>query len=68
MIVPGEPRGAAFGWRAMGVPLGPAASPLVSGALAAVSMPGAYLVNAALALIGAAVLFFPARDLLRRRK
>ena len=52
----------------MGVQLGTAASPLVSGALAAASMSGAYLVNAALSLIGAAVLAFAARDLLMRRE
>jgi len=68
MIVPSETRGAAFGWLAMGVQLGTAASPLVSGALAAGSMSGAYLVNAALSLIGAAVLAFAARDLLMRRE
>jgi DHA1 family multidrug resistance protein-like MFS transporter len=68
MLVPGETRGAAFGWLAMGVQLGTATSPLVCGALAAISMPGAYLMNAALSLIGAAVLFFRARDLSRRRE
>ena len=67
MIVPAETRAAAFGWLAMGVQIGTASSPLLSGALAAVSLADAYLVDAALAMIGALVLVFGARDLLRRR-
>src|SRR5204862_236999 len=42
-LVPSEYRGAAFGWLALGVQIGAAASPLVTGALAAVSLPGAFL-------------------------
>jgi DHA1 family multidrug resistance protein-like MFS transporter len=57
-IVPGENRAAAFGWLALGVQVGTAASPLLTGALAAVSLPGAFLVYAAVALAGAAVLAF----------
>ena len=67
MIVPGETRGAAFGWLAMGVQIGTAASPLVTGALAAASLPGAFVLDAVLAWAGAAVLFFMARDLIARR-
>jgi MFS family permease len=68
MIVPSETRGAAFGWLALGVQIGTAASPLLTGALAAVSLAGAFLLNAGLALVAAAVLVFGARDLLRRRE
>jgi DHA1 family multidrug resistance protein-like MFS transporter len=64
-IVPGANRGAAFGWLAMGVQVGTAASPLVTGALAAVSLFGAYLVNGALAWVAAGVLLFGARGLRR---
>ena len=66
MIVPSESRGAAFGWLALGVQLGTAASPLVSGALAAASMPSAFLMDAGLAWVAVAVLLFGARDLLKR--
>lgn len=48
-MVPGDERGAAFGWLALGVQFGTAASPLVTGALAAVSLPGAYVFDGALA-------------------
>ena len=68
MIVPAESRGAAFGWLAMGVQIGTAASPLLTGALAAVSIPGAYFLDGALAWLGALVLLVFARDLLRRRE
>ena len=68
MIVPAETRGAAFGWLAMGVQIGTAASPLLTGALAAVSLPSAYVMNAGLAGIAAAVLIFGSRDLLGRRE
>ena len=68
MIVPAETRGAAFGWLALGVQVGTAASPLVIGAVAAVSFTNAYLLNAALAFGGAALLVFGARDLLHRRE
>jgi MFS family permease len=63
-IVPGENRGAAFGWLALGVQVGTAASPLVSGALAAVSLPGAYLFDGALAWAAAGLLALGTR---RRR-
>ncbi|OLC13166.1 MAG: hypothetical protein AUH29_13760 [Candidatus Rokubacteria bacterium 13_1_40CM_69_27] len=68
MIVPGEARGAAFGWLALGVQIGTAASPLLMGALAALNLAHAFLMDAALAWIAAAVLLFSARDLLRRRE
>lgn len=68
MIVPGETRGAAFGWLAMGVQIGTAASPLVTGGLAASSLGSAFLVNAGLAWLAAALLVFGARDLLARRE
>ena len=66
MIVPGESRGAAFGWLALGVQIGTAASPLMTGALAAGSLSSAFVMDAALALVAAAVLVFGARDLLSR--
>jgi DHA1 family multidrug resistance protein-like MFS transporter len=68
MIVPGESRGAAFGWLALGVQIGTAASPLTTGAIAAVSLPGAFLFCGALAWGAAALLLLGARDLLRRRQ
>ena len=64
-IVPSANRGAAFGWLAMGFQVGTAASPLVTGALAAVSLFGAYLVNGALAWAAAGLLAFGARGLRR---
>jgi MFS transporter, DHA1 family, multidrug resistance protein len=67
MIVPAEARGAAFGWLALGVQIGTAASPLLTGALAAASLPAAYLLDGGLAWLGALVLVLFARDLLRRR-
>jgi MFS family permease len=66
MIVPVETRGAAFGWLALGVRIGTAASPLLTDFIAAVSLTNAYLMNALLALAGAALLVFGARDLLDR--
>src|SRR5205823_13509950 len=63
MIVPAETRGAAFGWLALGVQVGTAASPLATGALAAVSLPSGFVVNGALAWAAAALLFFGARGL-----
>jgi DHA1 family multidrug resistance protein-like MFS transporter len=66
-VVPTEDRGAAFGWLALGVQVGTAASPLVTGALAAVSLPGAYLFDGGLAWVGAALLAFGARRLRSRR-
>ncbi|HYB44022.1 MAG TPA: MFS transporter [Candidatus Methylomirabilis sp.] len=67
VIVPGHNRAAAFGWLSLGVQIGTALSPLVMGALAAASLPGAFLFNGALAWAGAAVLLFGARGLLSRR-
>ena len=52
----------------MGVQIGTAASPLLTGALAAASLSGAFLLDAALAWTGAAVLFFTARDRVARRQ
>jgi MFS family permease len=57
-LVPSEHRGAAFGWLALGVQIGTAASPLVTGALAAVSLPGVYLFDGALAWVAAGLLAF----------
>src|SRR4029453_18661312 len=54
----GEQRGAAFGWLALGVQVGTAASPLVTGALAAISIPGVYLLDGALAALAAGLLAF----------
>jgi MFS transporter, DHA1 family, multidrug resistance protein len=65
-IVPSENRGAAFGWLAMGVQVGSAVSPLITGALAAASIPVAFLVDAGLVWIGAALLAFGARELRSR--
>jgi len=65
-IVPAEHRGAAFGWLGLGLQFGTAASPLVSGALAAVSLPGAFVFDGALAWVAAAVLVFGARGLRSR--
>jgi MFS transporter, DHA1 family, multidrug resistance protein len=67
-LVPPESRGAAFGWLALGVQIGTAASPLVTGALAAVSLSAAYLMDGGLAWVAAAVLLFTARELIRRRE
>jgi len=57
-LVPGEHRGSAFGWLALGVQIGTAASPLVTGALAAVSLPGAFLFAGGLAWVAAGLLAF----------
>jgi MFS transporter, DHA1 family, multidrug resistance protein len=68
MIVPAETRGAAFGWLALGVQIGTAASPLLNGWIAASSLPGAYLMNGVLAWLAAALLAFGARTLVDRRE
>ena len=68
MIVPGETRGAAFGWLALGVQIGTAASPITMGAIAAVSLPTAFVLSGVLAWVAAALLLLFARDLLRRRE
>jgi DHA1 family multidrug resistance protein-like MFS transporter len=57
-IVPAEHRGAAFGWLALGVQFGTAASPLAMGGLAAISLPGAYVLDGALAWVAAGLLAF----------
>jgi MFS transporter, DHA1 family, multidrug resistance protein len=57
-VVPGDQRGAAFGWLALGTQVGTAASPLVMGALAAISIPGAYLLDGALACLAFGLLAF----------
>jgi DHA1 family multidrug resistance protein-like MFS transporter len=64
-LVPSEHRGAAFGWLAFGLQFGTAASPLVMGALAAVSLTGAYLFDGGLAWLAAGLLAFGARGLRR---
>jgi DHA1 family multidrug resistance protein-like MFS transporter len=66
MIVPAEHRGAAFGWLGLGLQIGTAASPLASGAIAAVSIPGAFVFDGALAWLAAALLLFGARGLRSR--
>src|SRR5207249_3484076 len=66
-IVPAEHRGAAFGWLGLGLQIGTAGSPLASGALAAVSIPGAFVFDGALAWVAAALLLFGARGLRSRR-
>jgi DHA1 family multidrug resistance protein-like MFS transporter len=67
LIVPAVTRGAAFGWLALGVQVGTALSPLLNGWAAAASLPRAYLINAALAWLGAGLLLFFSRDLIKRR-
>jgi DHA1 family multidrug resistance protein-like MFS transporter len=67
LIVPAHARGAAFGWLALGVQIGTALSPLAMGALAAVSLRGAFVVDGALAWLAAGLLAFGARGLLTRR-
>ena len=68
MLVPGPARGAAFGWLAMGVQIGTAASPLITGLLAAVNLGAAYLMDAGLALVAAAVLVLGAREWVSQRQ
>ena len=68
LIVPSHSRGAAFGWLALGVQVGTAISPLAMGALAAVSLSGAFVASGGLAWLALGVLFFGARGLLRRRE
>jgi MFS family permease len=65
-IVPAEHRGTAFGWLGLGLQVGTAISPLVSGVLAAASIPGAYIFYGALAWAAAALLAFGARGLRSR--
>jgi MFS family permease len=67
MTVPSERRGAAFGWLSLGVQAGTAASPLVSGAVAAASLSGAFVLDGVLTWVAAGLLLFGARDLLTRR-
>ena len=64
---PRDDRGAAFGWLALGVQVGTAISPLATGALAAVSLPGAFVLSGIMAWVAAALLFFGSRGLLSRR-
>jgi MFS transporter, DHA1 family, multidrug resistance protein len=64
-LVPSERRGAAFGWLALSVQIGTAASPLASGGLAALSLPGAFLLDGALAWLAAGLLLIGARHLRR---
>jgi DHA1 family multidrug resistance protein-like MFS transporter len=65
-IVPAEHRGAAFGWLGLGLQVGTAASPLVCGALAAVSLPGAFVFEGVLAWVAAGLLAVGARGLRSR--
>jgi DHA1 family multidrug resistance protein-like MFS transporter len=65
VLVPGERRGAAFGWLALSVQVGTAASPLATGGLAALSLPGAFVLDGGLAWLGAALLLGGARWLRR---
>jgi MFS family permease len=67
LIVPGDNRGAAFGWLALGVQVGTALSPLVTGALAAVSLRGTFVFDGVLALAAASLLAFGARGLRTQR-
>jgi DHA1 family multidrug resistance protein-like MFS transporter len=64
-IVPAEHRSAAFGWLGLGLQIGTAASPLVTGALAAVSLPGAYVFDGVLAWSAAGLLVVGGRGLRR---
>jgi DHA1 family multidrug resistance protein-like MFS transporter len=64
-LVTGERRGAAFGWLALSVQIGTAASPLVSGGLAAISLPGAFALDGALAWTAAGLLLLGTRHLRR---
>jgi len=64
-LVTGERRGAAFGWLALSVQIGTAASPLVSGGLAAISLPGAFVLDGTLAWLAAGTLLLGARHLRR---
>lgn len=47
--------------------VGTALSPLATGGLAALSLPGAFVFDGALAWVAAALLLFAARDLVSRR-
>lgn len=67
LVAPSHDRGAAFGWLALGTQVGTALSPLATGALAAVSLPGAFVLSGAMAWLAAALLVFGARGLLSRR-
>jgi MFS transporter, DHA1 family, multidrug resistance protein len=67
LIVPAATRGAAFGWLALGVQFGTALSPLLNGWIAAASLPRAYVLNGALAWLGAGLLLLVSRDLLKHR-
>ena len=64
-LVTGERRGAAFGWLALSVQIGTAASPLVSGGLAAISLPGAFVLDGTLAWLAGGLLLLGARHLRR---
>jgi MFS family permease len=68
MIVPSETRGAAFGWLALGVQIGTAASPLTMGAIAAASLPTAFVLSGVLAWVAAGLLLLGGRGLLRQRE
>jgi DHA1 family multidrug resistance protein-like MFS transporter len=55
-IVPADNRATAFGWLALAVQVGTAASPLATGGLAALSLPGTFVVDGALAWAAAGLL------------
>lgn len=63
LIVPAESRGAAFGWLALGLQIGTAASPLVCGGIAAVGLSAAYIFDGVLAWMAAGLLVFLGRRL-----
>ena len=67
LIAPGQNRGAAFGWLSLGVQIGTAVSPLATGALASVSLGGAFLLDGVVAWAAAALLLLASRDLVTRR-
>jgi DHA1 family multidrug resistance protein-like MFS transporter len=66
-LAPSDNRGAAFGWLALGVQFASAASPMATGGLAALSLPGAFLFDGVLAWMAAALLLLAARELINRR-
>jgi MFS family permease len=66
-IVPGAQRGAAFGWLALGVQIGSAMSPLATGAMAALSLSWTFVVDGALAWLGAGLILVGLRGVTTRR-
>jgi MFS transporter, DHA1 family, multidrug resistance protein len=68
LVTPAHERAAAFGWLSLGVQIGTALSPLATGALAAVSLSGAFVLDGAVAWAAVLLLVFGARDLMARRQ